>query len=126
MKGEYSMCDHERLRTVGDRVFCCICGKELPLDFLMNQGKPAEPPAQVPEPPEPDQGEPNEPGPADQEPEKNPSPAVQHETPHFKTIDLQYTESKAANPDEKPAENHADGKKPGKSPGRKPKAKNAE
>lgn len=48
MKGEYSMCEHERLRTVGDRVFCCACGKELPLDFLMNQGKPAEPPAPEP------------------------------------------------------------------------------
>lgn len=29
------MCDHERLRTVGDRVFCCDCGKELDLEFLM-------------------------------------------------------------------------------------------
>lgn len=28
------MCDHERLRTVGDRVFCCACGAELPLEFL--------------------------------------------------------------------------------------------
>lgn len=42
------MCDHERLRTKGDRVFCCDCGAELPLDFLMNQGKAAE--FQVPEP----------------------------------------------------------------------------
>ena len=42
------MCDHERLRTVGDRVFCCVCGKELPLDFLMNKGKPSEPPAADP------------------------------------------------------------------------------
>lgn len=50
------MCDHERLRTVGDRVFCCVCGKELPLDFLMNQGKPDEPeqePEKEPEPVEP-------------------------------------------------------------------------
>ena len=49
MKGEYSMCDHERLRTKGDRVYCCNCGAELPLDFLMNQGKPAEPPEPEPE-----------------------------------------------------------------------------
>lgn len=96
MKGEYSMCDHERLRTVGDRVFCCVCGKELPLDFLMNQGKPAEPPAQEKEP----ETEP--------EPEKDPEPA------------------EPAADDKKPAENQADGKKPGKSPGRKPRAKNAE
>ena len=27
-------CEHERLRTVGDRVFCCACGAELPLEFL--------------------------------------------------------------------------------------------
>ena len=36
------MCDHERLKTIGDRVFCCICKAELPLEFLINQGKPAE------------------------------------------------------------------------------------
>lgn len=28
------MCEHERLRTVGDRVFCCECGKELDIAFL--------------------------------------------------------------------------------------------
>ena len=28
-------CKHERLRTVGDRVFCCDCNEELPLEFLM-------------------------------------------------------------------------------------------
>lgn len=28
------MCEHERLRTVGDRVYCCACGVELPLAFL--------------------------------------------------------------------------------------------
>ena len=33
-------CKHERLRTVGDRVFCCICGEELPLEFLTGS-KPA-------------------------------------------------------------------------------------
>lgn len=36
------MCEHERLRTVGDRVFCCGCGKELPLEFLMQKSKPAK------------------------------------------------------------------------------------
>lgn len=45
------MCEHERLRTVGDDVFCCICGEKLPLEFLMNKGKPAEP-AEVPVNPE--------------------------------------------------------------------------
>lgn len=30
-------CNHERLRTVGDRVFCCACNEELPLEFLMNR-----------------------------------------------------------------------------------------
>ena len=30
-------CNHERLRTVGDRVFCCACNEELTLDFLMNR-----------------------------------------------------------------------------------------
>ena len=28
-------CKHERLRTVGNRVFCCECREELPLEFLM-------------------------------------------------------------------------------------------
>ena len=28
------MCEHERLRTVGDRLFCKDCGKELPLEIL--------------------------------------------------------------------------------------------
>ena len=28
------MCEHDRLRTVGDRVFCCKCGKELDIAFL--------------------------------------------------------------------------------------------
>ena len=35
-------CEHERLRTVGDRVFCCTCGEELPLDFLMAKSAPKE------------------------------------------------------------------------------------
>ena len=30
-------CTHERLRTVGDRVFCCECGQELDLEFLAAQ-----------------------------------------------------------------------------------------
>lgn len=35
-------CNHDRLRTVGDRVFCCGCGEELPLEFLMAKNKPVE------------------------------------------------------------------------------------
>ena len=35
-------CKHERLRTVGNRVFCCGCGEELPLEFLMAKNKPVE------------------------------------------------------------------------------------
>ena len=31
---KYLFCSHNRLRTVGDRVFCCACGEELPLSFL--------------------------------------------------------------------------------------------
>ena len=27
-------CKHEKLRTVGDRVFCSNCGEELPLEAL--------------------------------------------------------------------------------------------
>ena len=34
-------CKHERLRTVGDRVFCVSCHAELPLEFLTG-GKTAE------------------------------------------------------------------------------------
>ena len=40
-------CKHERLRTVGENdVFCCLCGEKLTLEFLANQGKPAEPEAE--------------------------------------------------------------------------------
>ena len=41
-------CKHERLRTVGDRVFCCECREELPLEFLMakNGKNSAEKPAE--------------------------------------------------------------------------------
>ena len=35
-------CKHERLRTVGHRVFCCSCGEELPLEFLMQKNKPVK------------------------------------------------------------------------------------
>lgn len=35
-----AMCEHERLRTVGDRVFCCECGEELPLEYLISGKKP--------------------------------------------------------------------------------------
>lgn len=35
-------CKHERLRTVGNRVFCCGCGEELPLEFLMAKNKPVK------------------------------------------------------------------------------------
>ena len=43
-------CEHKRLRTVGDRVFCCECGKELDIEFLVakngknNANKPADEP----------------------------------------------------------------------------------
>ena len=39
------MCEHDRLRTVGDRVFCCECGKELDIAFLEGKNsanKPSE------------------------------------------------------------------------------------
>ena len=41
------MCDHKRLRTVGDRVFCCECKAELPLEFLMAKNKPVKAEKQV-------------------------------------------------------------------------------
>jgi hypothetical protein len=37
------MCDHERLRTVGDRVFCCECGTELDIAFLEGKNSPKKP-----------------------------------------------------------------------------------
>ena len=45
------MCNHEHLRTVGDRLFCKDCGQELPIEFLTAGAaqKPTENPA-------PDQG----------------------------------------------------------------------
>ena len=39
------MCNHERLRTVGDKLFCKDCGKELPLEYLTGGVKQAEKPA---------------------------------------------------------------------------------
>ena len=39
------MCKHERLRTVGDRVFCCACNEELTIEFLIGKNK-AENPAE--------------------------------------------------------------------------------
>lgn len=33
------MCGHERLRTVGHRVFCCECGEELDIAFLEGKNK---------------------------------------------------------------------------------------
>lgn len=35
-------CNHEKLRTVGDLVFCCACNAELPLEFLMGKNKPVK------------------------------------------------------------------------------------
>ena len=32
-------CGHETLRTVGDRLFCKICGEELPIEYLTNGQK---------------------------------------------------------------------------------------
>ena len=55
------MCEHERLRTVGDRVFCCGCGKELPLEFLMQKNKPVKAEKQANNPP------------ADEKPSKSPA-----------------------------------------------------
>ena len=52
MKGEKDMCEHKRLKTRGHRVFCCQCGAELSIDFLMNQGKQPE---KAPEPVEQEQ-----------------------------------------------------------------------
>ena len=40
------MCEHARLRTVGNDVFCCECGVQLPLEFLLNKGKKKEAPAE--------------------------------------------------------------------------------
>ena len=38
------MCEHDRLRTVGDRVFCCECGTELDIAFLEGKNSAKKPP----------------------------------------------------------------------------------
>ena len=38
-------CKHEHLRTVGDRLFCKDCGKELPLEYLTGDAKRVENPS---------------------------------------------------------------------------------
>ena len=43
-------CKHERMRTVGDRLFCKDCGKELPMEYLVNGTKQAEKPAEEAKP----------------------------------------------------------------------------
>ena len=74
------MCEHKNLKAINDMLICKDCGQQLPLSFLTDRGK--------------KKGK-----------DADPAPAVQPETPPFKTVDLQYTESKAVNPDEKPTEN---------------------
>lgn len=34
------MCDHKRLKTVNNRLFCKDCGAELPLEFLTAKKEP--------------------------------------------------------------------------------------
>lgn len=43
-------CKHERLRTVGDRVFCCGCGAELPLEALTGGQKQGQKPPEDEQP----------------------------------------------------------------------------
>lgn len=93
------MCEHERLKTIGDRVFCCICKAELPLEFLINQGKPAEPPA----------------------PEQEPGAGVNDNKP----AEQEHEAPEQVPGEQNQAENQADGEKPGKTPGRKKAAKTA-
>lgn len=45
-------CKHERLRTVGDRVFCMECQAELPLEFLISGKLPEELPEETETPAE--------------------------------------------------------------------------
>lgn len=35
-------CKHPVLMTVGDRVFCAVCQKELDLDFLLAKNRPQQ------------------------------------------------------------------------------------
>lgn len=51
--GQKMSCNHEKFRTVGDRLFCLDCGEELPIEMLTGgrkQGKnpPADDPADKP------------------------------------------------------------------------------
>ena len=43
-------CEHERIRSVNCRIFCDICGVELPADYLTGKKSPA--PAEAAETPE--------------------------------------------------------------------------
>lgn len=79
------MCNHEILRTVGDQVFCKLCGVALPLEFLMGKKEPDPAPAPEPEPelpaipepePEPDPEPAPEPAP---DPENTPAPEPEPE-----------------------------------------------
>ena len=92
------MCEHKRLKTRGHRVFCCQCGAELSIDFLMNQGKPAEP-VQDPVQDVDDDGK---------QPEKAPDP-----------VEQEPDDSKPAKKAEKPVK-----EKPGRKPTGKSTAKN--
>ena len=38
-------CKHERLKAVGDRLYCKDCGAELPMEMLTGGTEPAEKPA---------------------------------------------------------------------------------
>ena len=33
-------CDHKRLKTVNNRLFCTACGAELPIEFLTAKDEP--------------------------------------------------------------------------------------
>ena len=37
-------CRHEKLRTVGEKLYCKDCGKELPMEYLTGGTKQAEKP----------------------------------------------------------------------------------
>lgn len=42
------MCEHKRLKTVNNRLFCMDCGAELPLEFLTApKAKPEKPKKQT-------------------------------------------------------------------------------
>ena len=74
------MCEHERLKTVGDTVYCAVCGVALPLEFLMEKGKSAEPKqfdgSVISPEPEPIQESIQEPAQVKQNEAENPAPAV--------------------------------------------------